>query len=577
MRKPIPYSQPLIIKMTSHKFPRFIEKPGKDWIYYGENNDYPFFLLDLFYKCSKHNAIVNGKTKYIAGGGWGDAGNTVINSEEESLDDLTWKIVCDMEIYGGFAMEVIWTKGGNKAEFRHVDFSKIRTNKDLTKFYYTKKWCRADGYPIGDPTQNDDWQEYMPFDETNKGEAQLIYYKCYSPGLDIYPLPEYKASLQYIELEFQIANYWYNRVKNGFMPSAILNFYMGQPTDNEMKKLEETIKAKFTSTDNAGQFILNFAPNKDSAADIQQITPPELGQEYEALNTTLQTEIFTGHGVTNGMLFGIKEAGQLGGRTELIEANELFQNRYVNPKQLKIEMFFTEYVFPFIGVKEAKLVKQEPIGYMFSESIMIKYLPERAIAEMVAKKMGIDLKKFPEHTKEMADRKKAETQSKQQFSKEKILLAKLKAKGKKRKIKEVIYFRPVTFEMSRNLKASEEELRMTFAKKGLPIIIGAPTKPINIKPQESPDEIISVVYTYEWIEGFTDADLTTSRDFCIEMRAETNDGMTWTREDIDTLDNDAPTEVDDVWENRGGWYNDNGTPVPHCRHQWFQKVIREIR
>jgi hypothetical protein len=222
--------------------------------------------------------------------------------------------------------------------------------------------------------------------------------------------------MRYIELEYQIANYWYNRVKNGFMPSAILNFYMGQPTDDEMRKLEEKIKAKFTSTDNAGQFILNFASNKDSAADIQQITPPELGAEYEALNKTLQTEIFTGHGITSGMLFGIKEAGQLGGRTELIEANELFQNRYVNPKQDKLNDFYAEYVFPYVGIKEAELKKIEPIGFMFSEPVIVKHLPSRSISEMIAAKMGVDLKEYPEHETEQEEKKEEDLQPKNNFA-----------------------------------------------------------------------------------------------------------------------------------------------------------------
>lgn len=572
----------MVINLTSHKFPQFKEVHGKDWIYYGEKNDYPQFLLDLYYKCSKHNAIVNGKVKYIAGAGWGDEGDTLVNSEKETLDNLTWKITLDMELYGGFAIEVIYKNNG-MAEIRHVDFSNIRTNKDLTEFYYTKGWHTKYGTPTIDPKTNEDWTVYEPFEGKKAKEPTLIYYKCYSPGLNIYPLPEYKASLQYIELEFQIANYWYNRVKNGFMPSAILNFYMGQPTDDAMRQLEEKIKGKFSGTNNAGQFILNFAPNKDSAADIQQITPPELGAEYEVLNNTLQTEIFTGHGVTNGMLFGIKEAGQLGGRSELIEANELFQNRYVSPVQHKLNSFFNDVIFPLIGIKEAKLQKQEPIGYMFSESILVKYLPSKAISKMVAEKMGIDLAEYPEFEQEQKEKKEqqnvANAFKKSISDKEKSILAKLKAKGKKRKY-EVIHSRAVTFEMAQNLKASEQELKMDFAKKPTPIVIGSPVTPIATP--KTPTEVISIVYTYEWLDGFSDANIGTSRDFCVEMRELTKMGFTWTREDIDS-GTDIPTEertddpfVSDIFESRGGWWNDDGVNVPHCRHIWNQKVIREI-
>jgi len=573
--KPTPFSQPLVIKLASHKLPEAKQVLGKEWVYWGDDNGYFQFLQDLYYKASKHSAVVNGKTKYICGRGWGEQGDTLVNSEGETLNRLTWKATLDNEIYGGEAYEVIW-KGNGKAEFRHVNFANVRTNKDQTEYYYTKDWLTKSGRPVFDPRSNSDWTVYKPFNPKERGEPQLLYYKCYSPGLDVYPMPEYTAALLYIQLEYQVANYWYNRVSNGFMPSAILNFYMGQPSEDEMKDLEEKIKGKLAGTNNAGQFILNFAPNKDSAADIQQITPPELGAEYEVLNTTLQTEVLTGHGVVSGALFGIKEAGNLG-RSELIEQNELFQNRYVTPKQEQREEFYEQYIFPYIGVKgEMHLRKQEPIGYQFSEAIMVKYLPQRSISKMVAERMGVDLKDYPEHEKELEDAKEVNT-PKNNFkkdTKEKEILAALKKRGKKRK-GEVLYSRAVTFEMAKDLKASEEELRMDFAAKKNPIIIGGTTpvgQPNVTTPR--PTEIISVVYSYEWIDGFNDSDISTSRDFCVELRTDSLNGITWTREDITSLDND--TELS-VWEARGGWYNDNGVAVPKCRHQWYQRVIREIQ
>jgi len=49
-------------------------------------------------------------------------------------------------------------------------------------------------------------------------------------------------------------------------------------------------------------------------------------------------------------------------------------------------------------------------------------------------------------------------------------------------------------------------------------------------------------------------------------------GMTWTREDIDSLENEIGTSV---WEMRGGWMTKGGTDIhlPYCRHIWTQQVI----
>ena len=571
-------SAPLVVKMSSHKAPVFVEKSGKDWLYYGKNDEYPQYLLELYYKCSKHNAIVQGKCKYIAGNGWGEVGDTVVNSDKETLDSITKKITLDKEIYGGFAMEVNWTRGGNKAEFKHVDFSKVRTTIEEDVYFYTKFWRNQYGKRIHDPKLNEDWTEYEPFNPDKPSGLQLIYFRDYTPGLDIYPLPSYEASLSYIELEFQIANYWNNRVTNGFKASAILNFYMGQPTDDEMAKLEEAIKAKFTATDDAGSFILNFAPNKESAADVQQLTPPELGQEYEALNKTLQTEIMSGHGVTSPELFGIMQASNLG-RSQLVEQNELFQSRYATPKQRELETFFDDNVFPYLAVEKGKekyeLMKQDPIQEGFTETVIVEHLPKKAIEDIVAKRMGISLDDYPGFDEEKANKVEEAVPE----GEEKSMIDHLKKTGKKYKGK-IVFERGVTEAMAQDMEFSESEA-MSFAKKDTE---GGGSGGTGSTGAASllPDSVIKVVYRYDWIAPFSGGIKATSRNFCTMTLLASLAGKRWTREEINGLSNfssdyqpDAMTS--NVWLSRGGWYNKNGTNVPSCRHQWVQEVIIETK
>ena len=50
---------------TWHKPPRFKESRRFDWINYGEGNDYPDYLINLYNGSSTHQAIVSGKKDYI--------------------------------------------------------------------------------------------------------------------------------------------------------------------------------------------------------------------------------------------------------------------------------------------------------------------------------------------------------------------------------------------------------------------------------------------------------------------------------------------------------------------------------
>lgn len=577
--------------MASHDVPEFKEVYNRDWVYFGKHNEYPYYLLDLYNRSSKHAAIVNGKTKYVFGQGFGEPGEQEANKDGETLNDIARKCILDCEIFGGFYLEAIWSRDKTTvAEWRHLQFSDIRSNKDNTEFYWSEKWAIPSNDKPGTFFANADPKDvvtFKPFDPEEPGGKQIFYYRAYRPGFKTYPLPEYQGAIVHIDSDVQVGDYWNNTLHNGFSPSAIINFYNGEPSEKEKEKIENSIKEKLTGA-RGKKFVLNFTDLKEKGSDIQVLEHDNLDGYLETFNKTIQQEIFTGHHVTSPMLFGIKTEGQLGGRTELIEANELFQNLYVTPKQQLFEKLFKP-IAEAKGIKgDLKLGKIEPIGYMFSESTMIKYLPERAIVEMVSAKMGIDLKKYPEHAKELADRKAAELQKPEKFSAEteKAVLLELKKRAKKR-VGKVWKQRPVEHNYIKNLSQNEEE-QIQFAETAIkskdpsivPLLVPGGAggigggNPTITGP--GPASRVEVVYTYQWRDAIPEDQRDTedhpSREFCKELMEAAEAGYTWSRQDI----NDLSYQMGfDVWQMRGGWYTKPGTDVhlPYCRHIWMQQVV----
>ena len=45
--------------MDAQAPPVFTEQSDVDWVNYGKDNDYPYYLIDLYNKSAKHNAIIN--------------------------------------------------------------------------------------------------------------------------------------------------------------------------------------------------------------------------------------------------------------------------------------------------------------------------------------------------------------------------------------------------------------------------------------------------------------------------------------------------------------------------------------
>ena len=369
--------------------PIYKEVKGKDYIFYGERNDYPNYLLRIYNNSAKHNAIVTGKVDYICGNGWGVKSEdemqkakaygmiNKVNTKEESLNEVTNKLVTDLTIFGGYYLQVIWTKAtGEIAELYHVDYYKVRTNSENSEFYVSDNWLKNDNV-----NPRPDYETYPAFDPNNPTGSQILYFKEYRAGVNTYSLPDYRGAISYIELDISIGEYHLNTINNGMFSSKLINLNGGKVSQEEEDRIERQFQNKFSGSKNAGKFMLAFNDSKENEPSIIDLSGTELDKHFDLLNLTVQTEIFSGHKITSPMLFGIKTEGQLGGRSEMREAYQLFQNTYVNAKQRAIEET-VNYLFKFNDIiADLELKPTEPISFEFSEAIISANMTQDEIRE----------------------------------------------------------------------------------------------------------------------------------------------------------------------------------------------------
>jgi hypothetical protein len=372
-----------------HKVPVMLENKAGKYITYGAFNEYPYYLLDNYRRSSKHNAIVNGKVNYIVGGGWQPGEKMTVEqqaryakffdglSEHDDLNDITEKLVLDLELFNGFAVAVTWNKMGTIAKMEHIPFEKIRVDKD-ERMFQVADWyddAMVQLYPkIGDV------EKIPAFDADNRIGKQLFYYRVYAAGVKSYPLPEYMGGLAWIEADVQVANFHNNNLRNNFWGGYLINFNNGIPTPEEQGDIERQIKRKFSGTDNAGRFVVTFNDDVSKAPTLEPLTPSDMDKQFEILNKAIQSEIFISHRVVNPMLFGVKTEGQLGGRQELVEAYELFKATYVNDRVRKVERMMN-YLGSFNGVEGMELIPVEPITERLSEQALLTIMTPEELRE----------------------------------------------------------------------------------------------------------------------------------------------------------------------------------------------------
>jgi DNA-binding Lrp family transcriptional regulator len=373
------------IKFADVKLPMMVELPGKGYVQFGEDNLYPNQLLEKLNKSSKHNGIVLGKVNYIIGNGISykdDSTKELVPNKNETINDLLKKFSTDIEIFGGVYIELHYNALGNVGAVYHIPYHKVRTNKDNTQ-YFIKDWTQSTR------TQPEIVAAYNPAVKEGK---QILFYKEYRPGLETYSYPNYIGALNWIEVDIELSKYHLSTIKNGMFSSKLINFNEGKPSPEEQQVVETKFKKKFTGSENAGGIVLSFSDDPAKAPTVLDLSNTDLDKHFDILNKTTEQQIFAGHQITSPILFGIKTEGQLGGRSEMRDAYEIFKNTYVNDKQRSLETLFTE-ISTLFGVEgEMVIAPIEPIAFEFSEATIKEFAPKAWILE----KLGIDLAKYPE-------------------------------------------------------------------------------------------------------------------------------------------------------------------------------------
>ena len=369
-----------VLTFAEAKQPEYKEKKGEGYMQYGQNNDYPQYLLDLFNKSAKHNAIIRGKVNYIVGNGW--AGEQAIVQKvnrEESLNDLTKKVALDLELFGGAYIQVIWSvMGGQVAELWHCDYTKIRTNKDNTQFWYKEDWKA---------TRNQEKAEiYNAFNPANPQGVQILYVKEYRPGMNVYSLPGYFGALNYIESDVEVSKHVLGNAQTGFSASKLITLPNGEPSPEEKRLVSRQFDNMYTGADGK-KYLLAFVNDLTRKPIVDDLGASDLTKEdFSRVDELIQTNIFSGHQITSPDLFGIAVPGQLGNRQQLRDSYEIFNNTYVRYKQMQIEGVFN-MLGQYAGVtEELKLQPVDPIGIDFSESVILQVAPK----EWILEKLGID-------------------------------------------------------------------------------------------------------------------------------------------------------------------------------------------
>ena len=318
-----------IVNLSTYTSPVVKEVRGKDFIEYGEDNNYFQYLIDRYNGSPTNNAIINGVSEMIYGKGL-DATNSNKKPNEYAQmmslfnKDCTRKLCYDLKLMGQCAIQVIYSKNRTKiVQLEHIPIETLRAEKcndkgEIEAYYYFSDWSK---YKRGNELKR------IPAFGTSKEGLEIMYIKPYRAGFKYYSPVDYQGGTQYAELEEEISNYHLNNILNGLAPSMLINFNNGTPDPEQREMIERRIYEKFSGSSNAGKFILAFNDNSETAATIDPIQLSDAHNQYQFLSDESSKKIMVAHRVVSPMLFGIKDSTGLGNNAdELKTASILFDN-----------------------------------------------------------------------------------------------------------------------------------------------------------------------------------------------------------------------------------------------------------
>jgi len=339
---------------TAIESPIFKVQNNKNYILYGEDNNYPSVLLEMMNQSGLHNAILKKKADMSASKGFiiEDVEQKAFVSNingSDTLDQIAYKNAYDLALYGGYCYIVTWSKDKKTiARLQYMDWSKVRKVKELDDDSEMQK-RQADGvdfFMISSDWTQERKEKYKPkiiqgfSTEYNDATTQLVYVPMYSPNSeDVYPLPDYQACSVYIAIDTEIASYHLNSCKNGFLPSMMINL-IGVPSDDEMKAFERKMQENYAGSSNASKVLLTVSEDESQVPVITPLMLNSSDERYKDLAQQVKEQIIIGHRASNEVV-GVAVAGKLGASSEVIEAEAMFQHNVIDGYQSLLENSYT--------------------------------------------------------------------------------------------------------------------------------------------------------------------------------------------------------------------------------------------
>jgi hypothetical protein len=364
-----------MISHTEREYRDIVTRGGIKYVKYGEQDDLPEYLNELFESSPIHGALVNSVADMAYGGGL-----QTENGQDPVPAILEWMrkrmfgqdgvdtmrhAFHDLKKNGITFLEVIRGSGSISTIFRseveNWRLGALNDEREIEECWYSPNFQNPSG--PNTPQRVPTWKE------GTKEARSVLVIMLPVHGRKYYPRPDYFGASMYCELDKEIGTYHLNNILNGMAPSFLINFNNGAPeTEEKRKMVKRKIQKDMTSPHNAGKVLLTWSNGKDKSPDIHKFELSDADKQYEQLARTVVHQILVGHRIISPMLHGVRDfstgfgnnAEEMAMATRLFERNVLSHFRDILEKGL-------QPIFEEMGQKEKLYFVSPPLEELLGE------------------------------------------------------------------------------------------------------------------------------------------------------------------------------------------------------------------
>ena len=358
-------------------------------------NVFPQTLADLASNAPTHGAAIEKKATLTFGQGvdFSELTDNVrallnsINKDDESINDIVYKVSYDLVTYGGFSLKVKWNFDRTISDIYHVPFKNVRmgipVEGEVLNYIISNNWDRQlhrqleyfRSIPAFNPEKINtesvevdvDSNTITADEETLANGEQLIYYKAYSTASNgFYPVPDYASCIDAAFTEVEVGIAMIKTIENGLDgPVIISNADDAQVSDENKQEIIDTFNSLAAGAANAGGMI--YVPSNIKVEQVQSAK----ADKYEAINPEVRQRIISAHGIPS-ILVEYSQGGGFNNRAEETKvALQIFQQTLIKGYQNQISKVFNDKVMPYM-VSEQVEIKIAPFSIDFTDEALIQ-------------------------------------------------------------------------------------------------------------------------------------------------------------------------------------------------------------